>query len=131
MPSGSNSNLSNTDTVYPEHLSRLHRRVVPKKRKGGSSRYRTQPVTFSEIKEVDEDKDDNEETSSCRTASSQELRHLNEKFELFRRASDLAFPTCKEDPAELIIKNKSAKPSSKSSLEIISQIQQIQYKDKI
>nr|CAI5865399.1 unnamed protein product [Callosobruchus analis] len=37
------------DTVYPEPMSRLHRRVVPRKRKGGSFRYRTQPVTFSEI----------------------------------------------------------------------------------
>lgn len=37
------------DTVYPEPMSLLHRRVVPKKRRGCSARYRTQPVTFSEI----------------------------------------------------------------------------------
>lgn len=41
--------ISAMDTVYPEPMSRLHRRVVPKKRRGGSSRYRTQPVTFAEI----------------------------------------------------------------------------------
>lgn len=38
------------DTVYPEPMSLLHRRIVPKKRRGCSGRYRTQPVTFSEIK---------------------------------------------------------------------------------
>lgn len=38
------------DTVYPEPMSLLHRRLVPKKRRGSSGRYRTQPVTFSEIK---------------------------------------------------------------------------------
>lgn len=37
------------DTIYPEPMSLLHRRVVPKKRRGKTSRYRTQPVTFSEI----------------------------------------------------------------------------------
>lgn len=37
------------DSVYPEPMSLLHRRVVPKKRRGTLARYRTQPVTFSEI----------------------------------------------------------------------------------
>lgn len=37
------------DSVYPQHMSLLHRRVVPKKRRGTLARYRTQPVTFSEI----------------------------------------------------------------------------------
>lgn len=41
--------LLGMDTVYPEPMSLLHRRVVPKKRRGSSARYRTQPVTFSEI----------------------------------------------------------------------------------
>ncbi|CAG9766991.1 unnamed protein product [Ceutorhynchus assimilis] len=88
-----------TDTVYPEHLSRLRRRVVPKKRKGGSSRYRTQPITFSEIQEVDEDNVP-EETASCRATSIQELQHLNEKFEMFRRDSDLVFYSSKEEPKD-------------------------------
>lgn len=42
-------NIVGMDTVYPEPMSLLHRRVVPKKRRGSSARYRTQPVTFSEI----------------------------------------------------------------------------------
>ncbi|KAF7278432.1 uncharacterized protein LOC143194388 [Rhynchophorus ferrugineus] len=90
MPSGSNSPKSSTDTVYPEPLSRLHRRVVPKKRKGGSFRYRTQPVTFSEIQEVDED-NVTEETLSASTlaTSSQELHILNQRFEEFRRSNNL------------------------------------------
>lgn len=37
-----------------------------------------------------------EETASCRTTSTQELQHLNEKFEIFRRASDLVFHSNKE-----------------------------------
>lgn len=96
MPSGASPNISNTDTVYPEHLSRLRRRVVPKKRKGDSSRYRTQPVTFAEIKEVDEE-NVTEETASCRATSAQELQLLNEKFEHFRKNSDLLFFTSKEE----------------------------------
>lgn len=58
---------SDMDITYPEHLSRLHRHSVlsdhsksyynPKKntknRRG--NRYRTQPVTFDEIQEVDEE----------------------------------------------------------------------------
>lgn len=40
------------DAIYPEPMSLLHRRVVPKKRRGKTSRYRTQPVTFSEIQVI-------------------------------------------------------------------------------
>nr|CAD7439123.1 unnamed protein product [Timema bartmani] len=39
------------DAVYPEPMSRLHRRTVRKPvHRGPAGRYRTQPVTFSEIK---------------------------------------------------------------------------------
>jgi hypothetical protein len=39
------------DAVYPEPLSRLHRRPVRKQmHRGSGGRYRTQPVTFAEIK---------------------------------------------------------------------------------
>lgn len=96
------------DTVYPEPMSRLHRRVVPKKRKGGSTRYRTQPVTFSEIqvstfhprfcvgllfvmklffKEVDEE--NVEDPLPVATTSKSELNLLNKKFEEFKRTRDL------------------------------------------
>lgn len=61
------------DAVFPEHMSRLHRgataldhpssyrrhqrRVLHRETTAGavSGRYRTQPVTFDEIKEVDEE----------------------------------------------------------------------------
>lgn len=60
---------SDMDITYPEHLSRLHRHSVlaeypkphfnPKKNKNTrnrrGNRYRTQPVTFDEIQEVDEE----------------------------------------------------------------------------
>ncbi|KFM80419.1 hypothetical protein X975_02062, partial [Stegodyphus mimosarum] len=58
---------SDMDITYPEHLSRLHRHSVlteypksfynPKKntRSRRGNRYRTQPVTFDEIQEVDEE----------------------------------------------------------------------------
>lgn len=58
---------SDMDIAYPEHLSRLHRHSIlpdypkcyynPKKntRNRRGNRYRTQPVTFDEIQEVDEE----------------------------------------------------------------------------
>ncbi|XP_060531656.1 uncharacterized protein LOC132705211 isoform X2 [Cylas formicarius] len=79
------------DTVYPEPMSRLHRRMVPKKRRGSSTRYRTQPVTFSEIQEVDEDNVSDDTVATSSTASTQELHVLNEKFEEFKRTRDLMF----------------------------------------
>ncbi|XP_018333235.1 uncharacterized protein LOC108742417 isoform X2 [Agrilus planipennis] len=77
------------DTVYPEPMSRLHRRVVPKRRKGGSSRYRTQPVTFSEIQEVDEENVSEDATAPAPSSSKSELNLLNSKFEEFKKARDI------------------------------------------
>ncbi|KAB0799723.1 hypothetical protein PPYR_07603 [Photinus pyralis] len=75
------------DTVYPEPMSRLHRRVVPKRRAGPSSRYRTQPITFSEIQEVDEE---NVEDAVPKPSSSKsELSLLHNKFEEFKKSRDL------------------------------------------
>ncbi|RZF46959.1 hypothetical protein LSTR_LSTR011227 [Laodelphax striatellus] len=54
------------DTIYPEPVSQIYRRMDRRKNGRLASRYRTLPVTFSEIKEVDEenieDKDDEEES---------------------------------------------------------------------
>ncbi|KAK9875694.1 hypothetical protein WA026_009491 [Henosepilachna vigintioctopunctata] len=89
MPSLSSPTQS-TDTIYPEPMSRLHRRMIPKKRRGGSFRYRTQPVTFSEIQEVDEDNlEDQIQQPSCSSRSELELDLLNKKFEEFKRAAEL------------------------------------------
>ncbi|KAH1020597.1 hypothetical protein HUJ04_010229 [Dendroctonus ponderosae] len=129
--------LSDTDTIYPEHLSRLHRRVVPKKRKGCSSRYRTQPVTFSEIKEVDEE-NVSETAASCRTTSTQELQNLNEKFEMFRRTSDIVFYSSKEEAGhnDSNIRNfstnsKNLALTTSKSFDIIAQFQKPSFNDQV
>ncbi|GBL84737.1 hypothetical protein AVEN_191176-1 [Araneus ventricosus] len=55
---------SDMDIAYPEHLSRLNRHLVSeyskphtkcKRQSRPRNRYRTQPVTFDEIQEVDEE----------------------------------------------------------------------------
>ncbi|XP_071447551.1 uncharacterized protein [Hetaerina americana] len=69
------------DAVYPEPLSRLHpqlyRRAVRKNTRRGagaaSGRYRTQPVTFAEIKEVDEDSLADDTRVSEKGAASSEI----------------------------------------------------------
>lgn len=78
------------DTPYPEHLSRLHRIITndyshPSRSANSSppsrgrkiranrrncSRYRTQPVTFDEIKEVDEDNLDSAEAYDLKSVKS-------------------------------------------------------------
>ncbi|KAG5888464.1 hypothetical protein JTB14_017695 [Gonioctena quinquepunctata] len=88
MPSLSSPTQS-TDTVYPEPMSRLHRRVVPKKRKGGSARYRTQPVTFSEIQEVDEENVTEEVVPETSTSKSELSLIINKKFEEFKKSRDI------------------------------------------
>ncbi|KAJ3631623.1 hypothetical protein MTP99_012742 [Tenebrio molitor] len=107
MPSLSSPTQS-MDTVYPEPMSRLHRRVVPKKRRGGSSRYRTQPVTFSEIQEVDED---NIEDTVPESTSKSELNLLNKKFEEFKRSRDLMLSKSDTDNVDI---NKNSVPLSVS-----------------
>ncbi|XP_017775878.1 PREDICTED: uncharacterized protein LOC108562162 isoform X2 [Nicrophorus vespilloides] len=100
------------DTVYPEPLSRLHRRVVPKKRKGTSNRYRTQPVTFLEIQEVDEDNLDDSAVPEPTTSRS-ELNILNSKFDEFRRSRDLILSNKSENEVD-VVESKSAVPLSNS-----------------
>ncbi|XP_047004134.1 uncharacterized protein LOC124622470 [Schistocerca americana] len=79
------------DAVYPEPLSRLqHRRAVRKPVHRGpgacSLRYRTQPVTFAEIKEVDEENIDDTSTETTAGAASKSELDINTKFEEFWRA---------------------------------------------
>ncbi|CAB3366910.1 Hypothetical predicted protein [Cloeon dipterum] len=92
------------DTVYPEPLSRLHaaqqyRRPVRKNkgRKGNTSaRYRTQPVTFQEIQEVDEENLDDggclaryEAHSSANSRSEVDLKaHFSEFLKLQKEANE-------------------------------------------
>ncbi|CAG7825888.1 unnamed protein product [Allacma fusca] len=92
------------DAIYPEPLSRLrrsqgtpisefsapssaHRRAVKKQlHRGGSGRFRTQPVTFHEIQEVDEDNiPEPEATGSAGTIFKSET-DLNAKFDDFYRS---------------------------------------------
>ncbi|CAH0561145.1 unnamed protein product [Brassicogethes aeneus] len=107
MPSLSSPTQS-MDTIYPEPMSRLNRRVIPKKRRGNSNRYRTQPVTFSEIQEVDEDNVDDSAPVAC---SSTELNLLNKKFEEFKRNRDLILSKIEPDTIDI---NKNQVPLSTS-----------------
>ncbi|CAH1159583.1 unnamed protein product [Phaedon cochleariae] len=88
MPSLSSPTQS-MDTVYPEPMSRLNRRVVPKKRRGGSARYRTQPVTFSEIQEVDEENVTEDAVPESSTSKSELSLLINKKFEEFKKNRDI------------------------------------------
>ncbi|XP_076048517.1 uncharacterized protein LOC143029631 isoform X2 [Oratosquilla oratoria] len=78
------------DAVYPEPLSRLNRVVelhphafkrANKKKMNRSGRFRTTPVTFDEIKEVDEEVEEVEEESAA--ASSRSEHDLRQQFEKF------------------------------------------------
>lgn len=81
------------DAVYPEPLSRLSRVVEThphaykraiKKKMNRSGRFRTTPVTFDEIKEVDEEGEaaleENEVSAAAASRSEQDLRQQFEKF---------------------------------------------------
>lgn len=84
-------NTGNTimDAIYPEPMSLLHRRVVPKKRRGKTSRYRTQPVTFSEIQEVDEDNlDETTIVQESAAAVSRSEQDINRRFEEFMKSRE-------------------------------------------
>ncbi|XP_019881644.1 uncharacterized protein LOC109609427 [Aethina tumida] len=111
MPSLSSPTQS-MDTIYPEPMSRLHRRVIPKKRKGDTNRYRTQPVTFSEIQEVDEDNVD--ESPPATSSSKPELNLLNKKFEEFKRTRDLMLSKIDSENTTDINKNPLPLTTSRS-----------------
>ncbi|XP_018571711.1 uncharacterized protein LOC108911292 isoform X1 [Anoplophora glabripennis] len=114
MPSLSSPTQS-MDTVYPEPMSRLHRRVVPKKRRGGSSRYRTQPVTFSEIQEVDEENVVEEAIPESSTSKS-ELSLLNKKFEEFKRTRDIDALLSNKPEGEIVDINKNVPLTTSRSI---------------
>ncbi|KAJ8967769.1 hypothetical protein NQ317_018895 [Molorchus minor] len=116
MPSLSSPTQS-MDTVYPEPMSRLHRRVVPKKRRGGSIRYRTQPVTFSEIQEVDEENVVDDSIPETSTSKSElELSILNKKFEEFKRTRDIDILLNNKSDAEIVDINKNVSLTTSRSV---------------
>lgn len=89
---------SDMDIAYPEHLSRLHRHSIladcpkcfynPKKntKKRRGNRYRTQPVTFDEIQEVDEENTviDNQKSEEQGHPMSASLSATKLELELYR-----------------------------------------------
>nr|XP_045620161.1 uncharacterized protein LOC123771613 [Procambarus clarkii] len=86
------------DAIYPEPLSRLNRVVEPhphsykratKKKMNRTGRFRTTPVTFDEIKEVDEDAEVGcEVTEESAAASSRSEHDLRQHFEKFLERMD-------------------------------------------
>ena len=89
------------DVHFPDHISRLtinedfhHNRSSSQKRRGGRSRarntnrYKTQPITFDEIKEVDEEKSF-EKTDG---ADDKEKDGLKSQFTAFSRSMDGLVP---------------------------------------
>lgn len=86
------------DSHFPDHITRLsineefhHNRSSSTKRKGGrgrqrnTNRYKTQPITFDEIKEVDE------ETGATKT-DKEEKDGLKTQFTAFSRSMDGLVP---------------------------------------
>ncbi len=82
------------DSHFPEHITRLHindefhhNRSSSQKRRGGrnrsrnTNRYKTQPITFDEIKEVDEE-------SSSKSTVEEDIDGLKSKFTAFSRSMD-------------------------------------------
>ncbi|XP_071550174.1 uncharacterized protein [Panulirus ornatus] len=89
------------DAVYPEPLSRLNRVVEPhphsykraiKKKMNRTGRFRTTPVTFDEIKEVDEESELGEETEQSAAAASRSEHDLRQQFEKFLERMDRRRP---------------------------------------
>ena len=94
---------SDMDIAYPEHLSRLHRHSVladypksyynPKRntRSRRGIRYRTQPVTFGEIQEVDEENTviDNQSSDDQVLSMSASLSTSKLELELYKFSKSL------------------------------------------
>lgn len=96
---------SDMDIAYPEHLSRLHRHSVlaeypkpknyynpkrnPRNRRG--IRHRTQPITFDEIQEVDEESTviDNQNTDDPVLSMSASLSASKLELELYKFSKSL------------------------------------------
>ncbi len=102
------------DVHFPDHISRLtinedfhHNRSSSQKRRGGrgrarnTNRYKTQPITFDEIKEVDEEKG----TEKLDGTDEKEKDGLKSQFTAFSRSMDGLMPGYPR------IKNPPMKPS--------------------
>ncbi|GIY56151.1 uncharacterized protein CDAR_234061 [Caerostris darwini] len=84
---------SDMDITYPEHLSRLNRHLVveyakphtkSRRQNRPRNRYRTQPVTFDEIQEVDEENSliDDQDPNAVLLSSSLQSNFKQDFFKL-------------------------------------------------
>lgn len=93
------------DAVYPEAMSRLHRKTImelypqnfkrPNKkiRDRQGTRYRTQPVTFDEIQEVDEENlEDGQTAMRVAECSSKSETDLKTEFKEFSKTLSKRIP---------------------------------------
>ena len=105
------------DVHFPEHISRLHinedfhhNRSSSQKRRGGrgrarnTNRYKTQPITFDEIKEVDEEKGSDKNDAN----DEKEKEGLKSQFTAFSRSMDGLVPGYPGIPRK---KNQPLRPS--------------------
>ncbi|GAB1602460.1 putative uncharacterized protein DDB_G0284695 [Argonauta hians] len=89
--------LFHFETHFPERISKLHlnpeypaaHRRTKKPKCRSSARYKTQPITFDEIKEVDEE---NIETET------QKKDNLKGQFQVFSRSMDGLVPNVSQSP---------------------------------
>nr|XP_018906842.1 PREDICTED: uncharacterized protein LOC109036875 [Bemisia tabaci] len=108
------------DTKYPEPLSNVYKRATRKKMRDDRARYRTQAVTFSEIREVDEentqDSGDRETSSGLqRSRSDPKLDRLDTKETL--RLSRLEETRLKNKIITDLIKSVHGHPPEGSALQ--------------
>lgn len=105
------------DVHFPDHISRLtinedfhHNRSSSQKRRGGrgrtrnTNRYKTQPITFDEIKEVDEEKT----SEKSEGKEDKEKEGLKSQFTAFSRSMDGLVPGYPGLPR---VKNPPLRPS--------------------
>lgn len=112
-PSKVHDPLFHYETHFPERLSRLHLgnefghsgsfKKLRKTRQRTGSRYKTQPVTFDEITEVDEEPAGSEEKSEAGSAegpAGRSGRGLMGQFQAFSRSMDGLLPRIPEQSVQ-------------------------------